>query len=202
MTMLSEQLQAKLKAENKVQRGLDCIAPAPSANFFFLYEGSDKRAYCTDLEVNIPSKVDYVRVNVAKVTAEMVFIAIDKCLIKDSDSWDKKRCDLALSKQTKLALVDLKLSTQNAFPELRTALSFHGQMKDTLEYFQNHLGISLSGYDIHLFIVFPTATSTTTMGAELFSFENDFDSLSLSVEYHLVPDSPSSGLVPVLELPF
>lgn len=176
---------------------LTCLQPAPVLDgSFYLFEGTDKRSYAVPKEDEVQASRDYLLVHTSS-DALIGFIAVDECLI----SKNRKKCDAALSWETEVILLDLKLSTQNIAPGIFTAQSFHEQMKSTIGYFQNDLNIAMSDFSVRLCIVFPVATITTTMSAELFGLESDIHNLyGLDVRYVLIPDTPSMGISPVLNL--
>ncbi|MFN0036681.1 MAG: hypothetical protein ACKVUS_16565 [Saprospiraceae bacterium] len=202
MNDLLEKIGEALARQKKADRVTLCTQIAPvEEGRFFLFEGDGNRAYAVASQEKVQSGADYLIVHVSEAALQTAFVAVDHCLIKDRDSLSGRRCDVALSWNSILAFLDLKLNTTNIAPGLKTAESFHKQMKSTLEYFQNYLGIPLNTYELRIYIVFPAATITTTMGAERLRFESDiFDIFGLNAEYFLVPDTPSYGLTPELRL--
>jgi hypothetical protein len=173
-----------------------CLRPAPvEAGVFFIFEGTDKCSYAVAKEEEVQAGQDYLLV---RTSTEMPlgFIAVDGCLINRG-----KRCDASICWSNEVALLDLKLNTENKWPGLGTVEGFHEQMKGTIGYLQDDLGIVMRDFSVRLYVVFPTATSTTNMQAELLRFESDiFNIFALDTTYTLIPDAPSEGLVPVLHL--
>lgn len=197
---LLEDISKALEKDRKFSRN-SCMQYCPkNEEKFHLFEGSDGRTYVVESENEVQIGADYIVVY-AESNQTIGFISIDKCLIKDSDSPTTKKCDAALTWDAVLALVELKLNTENLTPGAGTANNFHLQMKSTINYFQTRLSIPLDIYAIRIYVVFPVATITTTMGAELFGFENDiFNTFGLNAEYFLIPDSQSGNFVPELRL--
>ena len=59
----------------------------------------------------VQSNADYVIVYASKDGGQVAFVAVDNCLIKNSDSQSGKRCDATLFWNDVVALLDLKLET-------------------------------------------------------------------------------------------
>ncbi len=183
-----------------------CLEVIPKATKeLYIFDNVGKRSYAVLHEHEVQQGEDYLIVKINS-DAQFVFIAVDGCLIKGNN---RKRCDAALCWGNEVVLLDLKLNTgkerldqtKMSTPGIKTAMSFHDQMKSTINYFVDYLKISLDHYNIRLCIVFPSATITTTMNAELLGLESDiFNDFGINVTYRLIPDTPSQGLFPLLQL--
>lgn len=210
MAYLLEKIEVALVRQKKANRITQCAEIVSMRdNRFVLFEGVGKRTYVVASEEEVSDGADFLIVHIANPQNQIGFAAIDHCLIKDGDSPKRQRCDAALFWNEVVALLDLKLETgknrmdqtKPIAPGLKTFDSFHDQMKSTIVYFQDYLNIPLNAYELRLYVVFPTATITTTMEAERFGFENDIsDIFGLTVTYFLVPDIPSESLSPELWL--
>jgi hypothetical protein len=184
-------------ALGKAQLGkLKCLQFAPvEAGEFVVFEDTEKRSNAVAKEEEVQVGQDYLFVCVS-TKMPVGFIAVDGCLINKG-----KKCDACICWSDEVALLDLKLNTENKWPGLGTVEGFHEQMKGTIRYLQDDLGIVMRDFSVRLYVVFPTATSTTNMQAELLRFESDiFNIFALDTTYTLIPDAPSEGLVPVLHL--
>jgi hypothetical protein len=191
--MFIEKVTKALKAHPPDK--LLCLQPAPVQDGgFCIFEASDKRSCVVAKEEEVQLGRDYLLVHTAS-DLPIWFIAVDRCLIKTG-----KRCDAALCREAEVVLIDLKLDTTNREPRERTTEGFHAQMKGTIDYLQGTLNIAMRDFSVRLCIVFPVATITTTMNAELLRLESDIHNQynGLDVQYFLLPDAPSMGMVPVL----
>ena len=193
--LLIEKVAMALKAHPPDK--LSCLQIAPvHEGSFCVFEGSDGRSYVVAREEEIQAGQDYLLVR-TNFDLPIGFIAVDKCLIKKSG----KRCDAALCWNAEIVLLDLKLDTKNEYPGTGTTDGFHKQIKGTINFLQDTLKIAMSDFSIRLCIVFPAATITTTMSAELLGLESDiFNLYGLNTQYVLIPDTPSIGISPVLNL--
>ena len=189
-------------ALGKVQLGKHkCLLFAPvEAGGFVVFEDTDKRSNAVAKEEEVQVGQDYLLVR-ARDEMPIGFISVDGCLINKG-----KRCDAAFCwGKEYVVLLDLKLETGketgNKWPGLSTAEGFHKQMKGTIGYLQNDLGIAMSDFSVRLCVVFPTSTFTSTMNAVLLGFESDiFNTFGLETTLSLIPDVPSNGIAPVLYL--